>query len=820
MADSRRLMRGPAVPPKNSPYPSTPASSILQQRPSVRHRKSAYELDRGSLGRQQTTKSSTTNSSSATNSSTQTAMTSRSLMSGYSAGGFSATSAGSLARKNKVGSLKQVRPLTSSGVRASDPRPQTPLTGVSYHSGHESHNIAQQRPQSSFGWNERPASSGGLGGFSTPKHKKQGFFKKLIEGAKTGAASARSIAGSDSRSQASSPIKQRFIGAAGGTADPSTTYGRDAAQEMGLGGANMDYLSARRDVNRSTTPSHNERRERAERCQMLDHPAICPLEELYQTAQGNESGDGGIVVDPMQLSNPSFTLVDKSARFITSLPPTITSTSLAQAYVCRPHRSVTQRLRAIFTWCSERIAWDEPFEGQIDSRHTIQSRRGCAQEVAFLVAEMCAAISVPAEVVHGHLKTPGGDLDLDGHLRPNHFWNAILVDNEWRIMDCSLASPTNPKRPLYSTVSSSIADPFYFLAQPLEACYTHTPSENYQQHIAPPVSPDTLLALPCALPPYFRLSVQLHNYDTSLLRLEGLELATFQVNVAPDVEIAAEIECKSYLRDGDGDLYESDGTLKKRALAQASWHQYPNQRLILQKRYTIKAVLPTGESFGTLKIYAGKKGLMHNSKDIPHALALALPIYHQGTNPAYDFLIKHPTPHAQRQDLYAISPQCHALVVGETFVFAVRQHTASIMGTPQIEQNSFDFSARPVSPAINGNGIVRPSSAMSMMSMMSMTQSQAGSQASDQAQGLANGNGLKQKDKPAKLAVQSPGGKIIRLHRRPDEMRSTARIEVDGVVQGSVWETSVKVQERGTWRGLVLADRSARWCVWGEWEGV
>lgn len=35
---------------------------------------------------------------------------------------------------------------------------------------------------------------------------------------------------------------------------------------------------------------------------------------------------------------------------------------------------------------------------------------------------------------------------------------------------------------------------------------------------------------------------------------------------------------------------------------------------------------------------------------------------------------------------------------------------------------------------------------------------------------------------------------------------------------GSVWETIIKIGERGTWRGLVLADRSARWCVFAEWE--
>ena len=98
-----------------------------------------------------------------------------------------------------------------------------------------------------------------------------------------------------------------------------------------------------------------------------------------------------------------------------------------------------------------------------------------------------------------------------------------------------------------------------------------------------------------------------------------------------------------------------------------------------------------------------------------------------------------------------------------------------------------------------------------------MTSSAAGSNPSETSNGSGVG-GVKVKDKPAKLAVQSPGGKIIRLARKADDGLLRGNVEVDGTLMGSVWESVVKVQERGIWRGLVLADRSARWCVWGEWE--
>ena len=103
----------------------------------------------------------------------------------------------------------------------------------------------------------------------------------------------------------------------------------------------------------------------------------------------------------------------------------------------------------------------------------------------------------------------------------------------------------------------------------------------------------------------------------------------------------------------------------------------------------------------------------------------------------------------------------------------------------------------------------RPGSAMSM----------ASSSGSGSAVGYYNSQpgGAERSLKPAKLAIQAPGGKILRLTRKVESATANAG-EGDG--DGGTWETIIKVGERGVWRGLVLADRSARWCVFGEWECV
>ncbi|PGH04245.1 1-aminocyclopropane-1-carboxylate deaminase [Blastomyces parvus] len=809
----------PIPPPKGSSH-SRPQSASNQdnQGPRLRPRRSAYELGKDVLGRTFTTKSSATTSSSgaqsnATSSTSSTGRTDQSVMSGPSASAFSATSAASYARHtNRPNTaMDNIRP---SGLIGSDKssdsglRPQTPLTGISYHSSHDS---SRQGATSAVGWNEYSKDAPSMyGGLTTPKSKKTGFFKKIIESAKTGAATARSNIGT-SPGGAISPTKSRMAVGISSYASPHS--GKPAARDTGLG-ASVDWVQVRRDVNRCTTPSHHELIERAERCQMLDCPVIYAVEELYESAEGDEGIDGLPIAEPTNWAAVNLQLVDKSVRFISSLPAMINATGLSQGYICRPHRSDGQRLRAIFTWVAERIAWDDDIDGDVDLKRVLSVKRASPKEVAYLVQEMCSAVGLDAEVVHGYLKTPGEQLDLDRLSHPNHWWNAVLIDGEWRIMDCSLASPTHPRRSLYSSFNSQAAESWYFLARPMEICYSHVPIDSQQQHICPPVSPDVLLALPCACPPFFKNGLRFPNYDTSLIRINGLEAVQLRIHVPPDVECVAEVEALVFDRDMDGDFFENGDISKKRALAQPDW-------IGGQKRFTIKAVLPGDEGQGVLKVYVGKKGLMHSIKDIPHPLAFALPITHTGDNPTYDFILRHPTPHAQRHDLYVIQPQCAKLAVNNTFVFAVRQHPSSL---PSSSPNPNDANGR-----ISPNPYARPASALSMVSSVAAS-SNASSGASyinqtfsaSSSNVSSNGKQLQHPSKPAKLAIQAPSGRILRLTRKSEHVLTTSScggdLTGDGPPDGSVWETVIKVGERGVWRGLVLADRSARWCVFGEWE--
>ena len=623
----------------------------------LKNRKSAYELGRSALNRTFTGKSSATTSSTGksttTNSSQSTQMTSQSLMSGYSASGFSATSAGSLARRKfGIGGSIRERPKSSleSRINAfegrgaeSGNRPITPFSGVTFHSSHDSNH--NQATNGFSVTNDLQTGVSDLGGLAAPKAKKSGFFKKMLDSARTGAASARSTIGS--RPNSTSPEKRSMLGF-GSSSRPGTASGRrsvaadmglsgiggddrgavtggraesGAATAMGLGG---DWMQVRRDVNRSNSLSNNERQERAERCAMLDQPVLAPVDVLLQTAEGDEGLDGLPVGYPTDFDNANvkknLELVDKSARFVNSLPPTTNAAGLAQGYVCRPYRSDVQRLRAIFTWVAEKVGWEEDFEFSapenggdvLDTRRVIHARRGCSEEIATLVSEMCTAMGIHCEIVHGYLKQLGEALELamegfNGAAssgRGNHFWNAVIVDGEYRILDASLSGPTHPRRSEFSSVAGHAAESWYFLARPMEACYTHVPLVPEQQHIVSPISPEILLALPCACPPFFRNGLQMQDFDTSLLSLENLELVQVAIAVDEMTELVAEVEARGFVKDADGEFFvESGQTLKKRALAQPEWKAG-------RKRFVVKGAVPGEGSEAVLKIYAGKKGLM------------------------------------------------------------------------------------------------------------------------------------------------------------------------------------------------------------------
>ena len=182
----------------------------------------------------------------------------------------------------------------------------------------------------------------------------------------------------------------------------------------------------------------------------------------------------------------------------------------------------------------------------------------------------------------------------------------------------------------------------------------------------------------------------------------------------------------------------------------------------------MKALLPGDEGHGILHLLCWKTRSHALDQTISASTCVRLPIIHTGENPPYEFLTRHPTPHAQRHDLYVAQPQCHRLALNNTFVFAIRQHPSSLSST---------------SPNPGGTSpipFIRPTSAMSITN----------SWASGSNPSTTNAYASK---KPAKLAIQAPGGKVLRLMRKEEKIQSTSQALERG--DGGTWETMIKSEK-------------------------
>ncbi|VBB87944.1 Conserved hypothetical protein [Yarrowia lipolytica] len=424
------------------------------------------------------------------------------------------------------------------------------------------------------------------------------------------------------------------------------------------------WIEIRQNVHRANTVTAVERKERQKK---LALEGIRCIEPLKKTAQ---------LISPRKIET-DLSHVDRYVRTqMSSLASSSTPHLLMSRHVMPQFQYEIERLRAVFMFCSEKLKWtgDHAERYDIDLQATMQSRKATTQEVAMLVSHMCAALGVHCQVIPGMLKAPGGVFDSRSTLTPNHFWNAVLVDDQWRVMDCTLANPSFPLRYQYSAASDRACDDFYFLASPAEAIYTHIPTKETYQHLEPgPLDLMTALALPVLCPKYWDTRVKLTNYDTTLMRLKNLEVGEVTFTVSPDMEIFADVQPGSFAAHGHSAMleYAASRTIQKvPTLCQVYWE-------FGKRIYRVKAVLPPGFAQGLVNVYCGPKGKNSSHRKNHHPVVAAFPITHSGTTQQFEFVIRHPTPHCKLQDLYVVQPQCYKLTVGNIYHFAIKQHPSS-----------------------------------------------------------------------------------------------------------------------------------------------
>ncbi|KAJ2814744.1 hypothetical protein IWW50_007042, partial [Coemansia erecta] len=215
------------------------------------------------------------------------------------------------------------------------------------------------------------------------------------------------------------------------------------------------------------------------------------------------------------ISHPETVDWGKVDRQMTMLRVTsikLTVDMLATMHIGRPFNRPIERVRAAFIWVASNIQYDTTaaastveFEQQEAPATVFQRRRSRGPGFAYLFDAMMGALGIESHTVRGYLRQP---LDTcQGVVLPaaNHVWNAVCLEGEYRIVDTACAARSHPLN------AESRTDPWFFLAPPREAIFTHFPLSAQDQFVDPVVPLPVFWMLPYVRPAFFTCRVKLLN---------------------------------------------------------------------------------------------------------------------------------------------------------------------------------------------------------------------------------------------------------------------------------------------------------------------
>jgi hypothetical protein len=145
-------------------------------------------------------------------------------------------------------------------------------------------------------------------------------------------------------------------------------------------------------------------------------------------------------------------------------------------------------------------------------------KKGVCEGYARLMVAVGKAANIEIMYVTGYIRDSSRRLTtteasaksaLDGYL---HAWNAVLIDDEWFLLDATWDDPTGAKKPVRST---------YLFTPPKLFAYDHHPDDPAWQLVMSPISLGDFARQPFLSPSMGRLGVSLESPTRSQVTVSG-----------------------------------------------------------------------------------------------------------------------------------------------------------------------------------------------------------------------------------------------------------------------------------------------------------
>jgi len=255
-------------------------------------------------------------------------------------------------------------------------------------------------------------------------------------------------------------------------------------------------------------------------------------------------------------SAAGWPLADAPDPKVTTMPETAqTSIQTVGAYLRDQFPDKKRRVKAIHDYVALRLHYDDDALAKINARDYANTpsqqaeavftrRAGVCEGYARLMVAMGKASGLEIAYVTGWIRdasrrlTPVGDTVKSGLEGALHAWNAVLVDDEWLLIDTTWDDPTGAKEPVRST---------YLFTPPALFAYDHLPEDPAWQLAMKPISLGDYARQALLSPSIGRFGLLLEQPTRSQITVSG------NVTIVLDNPYRAKVSAYARLDTGNAD---------------------------------------------------------------------------------------------------------------------------------------------------------------------------------------------------------------------------------------------------------------------------
>ncbi len=239
-----------------------------------------------------------------------------------------------------------------------------------------------------------------------------------------------------------------------------------------------------------------------------------------------------------------FTAIDNHA--LVAPPDEEQSPEKLAAYLTASAKSDLEKTRAIYRWVASRIRWgaiDGVNPGQpMDARPSAVLSRRTAECLGYatLFERLARLVGLEAVSIQGYVRTDASTVEqyAADPARFNHWWNAVKLDGQWKLLDCGWSV-----RGADGTTAGSAQGPLhlesrYFLTPPEELVFTHFPLDPKWQLGERTVTLDEQKRLAYPRPEFFALGLSILALRAGMIPAPGGRF-TARIGAPNDVVMSA-----------------------------------------------------------------------------------------------------------------------------------------------------------------------------------------------------------------------------------------------------------------------------------------